>query len=155
MANKIYQAKKERWDDNQPRAYNLVLQHCPPELETRLTTQPKWDTVWMNRDVVSLLEMIRDITHNHDETKLGLMALIEFDMELYLVYQSPTEPCDDDMALFKARVDTINAHDGLSGRYPGYSKEIFTHITEEKEISKETIRNTSPDDRKVLQTDVQ
>ena len=40
----------------------------------------------MDRDVVGLLGMIRDITHNHDETKLGLMAIIESDMELYLVF---------------------------------------------------------------------
>ena len=35
--NKTVQAKKDEWDENKPRAYNLVLQHCPPKLETRLT----------------------------------------------------------------------------------------------------------------------
>ena len=86
LDNKECQLGRERWAENQPRAYNLVLQHCPLKLETRLTTEPTWDMVWMNRDVVSLLEMIHDITHNHDETKLGLMAVIEFDMKLYLIY---------------------------------------------------------------------
>ena len=81
----------------------------------------------MNRNVVSLLGMIRDIAHNHDETKLGLVPVIEFDMELYLIYQSPAEPCDDYMALFKARVDTINAHGDLAGRHPGYFKEMFKY----------------------------
>ena len=33
------------WEENQSRAYHIVLQHCPPKLETRLTTQPKWDQV--------------------------------------------------------------------------------------------------------------
>ena len=36
---KTHQTKKEKWDENRPRTYNLVLQHCPPKLETRLTSQ--------------------------------------------------------------------------------------------------------------------
>ena len=30
--------KRGYWEENQPWAYNLVLQYCPLELETRLTT---------------------------------------------------------------------------------------------------------------------
>ena len=81
---KTYQAKKDKWGENQPRAYSLVLQHCPPELETRLTSPSNWDQVWVDRDVVGLLKMIRVITHNHGKSKLGLVAIIECDMELYL-----------------------------------------------------------------------
>ena len=43
--NKTYQIKKERWEENRPRTQNLILQHCPPELEARLTSQAKWDLV--------------------------------------------------------------------------------------------------------------
>ena len=94
------------------RAYNLVLQHFPPELETRLTFQANWDQVWMDRDVVGLLKMVHDIDHNHDESKLGLMAIIECDLELALGFQGKIEDCDNFMAMFKAQVDTINAHKG-------------------------------------------
>ena len=45
----------------------------------------------MNRDVVGLLEMIRDIAHNRNKSKLGLMAIIECDMELYLGFQGETK----------------------------------------------------------------
>ena len=96
-AMKTYQAKEDKWDENQPRAYNLVLQHCPPELETRLTSQAKWEQVRADRDVVSLLKMIRDIAHNHDENKPGLMAIIECDLELSLGFQDKTQTCDDFM----------------------------------------------------------
>ena len=82
--NKFYRTKKEKWEENRPRIYNLFLQHCPPKLETRLTSQEKWDQVRANRDVVGLLKMIRDITHNHNESKPGLMAIIECDLELSL-----------------------------------------------------------------------
>ena len=125
VAMKTYQAKKDKWDENQPRAYNLVLQHCPAELKTRLTSQANWDQVWVDRDVVGLLKIIRDIAHNHDESNFGLMAIIECDMELHLWFQGKTEDCDDYMAVFKARVDTINAHKGLAGKHPGHVRETF------------------------------
>ena len=60
--------------------------------------------------------------------KLSLMAIIESDMELYLGFQSPTEPCDDYMAVLKARVDTICAHEGLAGNHVGHVNETFTPI---------------------------
>ena len=76
VAMKTYQAKKDRWDENQPRAHNLILQYCPPELEIRLISQANWDQVRMDRDVLGLLKMIRDITHNHGKSKLDVMAII-------------------------------------------------------------------------------
>ena len=79
-----HRSKKEKWEENQPRTYNLVLQHCPPKLETRITSQANWDQVQANHDDVGLLKMIRDIAHNQDESKPGLMAIIECHLELSL-----------------------------------------------------------------------
>ena len=42
---RTHRTKKDKWDENRPRTYDLVLQHCPPELETRLTSQANWDQV--------------------------------------------------------------------------------------------------------------
>ena len=42
---KTYRTKREKWEENRPRTYNLVLQHYPPKLETRLTSQANWDLV--------------------------------------------------------------------------------------------------------------
>ena len=109
----------------------------------------------MDRDVVGLLGMIRDITHNHDETKLGLMAIIESDMELYLGFWGTNEPCDYYMAVFKARIDTINAHEGLAGKHPGHVNETFAWISEEQEPMKEKIKQLSSDEKPALQTEVQ
>ena len=36
---KTYRTKKEKWEENRPRIYSLVLQHCPPEFDTRITFQ--------------------------------------------------------------------------------------------------------------------
>ena len=38
---KIFRQQRGNWEENQPQTYNLILQHCPPELETRLITQLK------------------------------------------------------------------------------------------------------------------
>ena len=125
VAMKTYQAKKDKWDENQPRAYNLVLQHCPAELKTRLTSQANWDQVWVDRDVVGLLKIIRGIAYNHDESKLGLMVIIECDMELYLGFQAKIKDCDNYMAMFKAWADTINDHKGLTGKNPKHVWEMY------------------------------
>ena len=152
---KEYRLQRGRWEENQPRTYKLVLQHCPPELETQLTTHPKWDQVRLDYDVLSLLGMIRNIAHNHDKAKLGLMAIIEYDMELYLGFQGPNEPYDDYMAVFKTRIDRINAHGGLSGKHPGHLNELFGRIIEERELTKDKIKNLSPKEKLILQTEVQ
>ena len=64
----------------------------------------------VDRNVIGMLEKIQDIAHNHDESTLGLMAVIKSDMELYLGFQEPNEACNDYMAVYKARVDNAHAH---------------------------------------------
>jgi hypothetical protein len=154
-ANKTYNSKKDKWEENRPRAYNLVLQHCPPELETRLTSQAKWEKVRADRDVVSLLKMIRDIAHNHDENKPGLMAIIECDLELSLGFQDKTQTCDDFMAVFKARVDTINAHRGKAGKHPGHLHDTFERIIFEKGVTMQAVVNWSEADQQALKEEVE
>ena len=132
-----------------------MLQHCPPELKTRLTSQENWDQVRVDRDVVGLLKIIRDIAHDHDESKLGLMAIIEYDMELYLGFQGKTKDCDDYMAVFKARVDTINAHKGLAGKHPGHVREKIDRVSLEKGLTKSAIKSFNDAELKALNQEVQ
>ena len=80
---------------------------------------------------MGLLKMIQDIAHNNNKNKLGLMVVIESDMELYIGFQGANEACNDHIAVFKARVDTINAHAGLSGKHPGHMSDTFTWMTKE------------------------
>ena len=93
--------------------------------------------------------------HNHVETKHGLMAIIKSDMELYLGFQAPNEACDDYIAVFKARVDTINGHEGLTSKYPWHLNEMFLQIMEEQGLTKENIKSMSPKERGVLHAGVQ
>ena len=70
-------------------------------------------------------------------------------------FSSLAEPCDDYIAVFKARVDNINAHKGLAGKHPGHGDEMFARITEERELMTDIIKNMSSNDKKKLQMDVQ
>ena len=99
--------------------------------------------------------MIRGIAHNHDEIKHGLMVIIESDMELYLGFQALNEACDNYMAIFKAIVDTINAHEGLDGKNPRHLNEKFSWLMEEQGLTKEKIKSMSPEERVALHAEVQ
>ena len=124
-------------------------------METRLTSQAKWEKVRADRDVVSLLKMIRDIAHNHDENKPGLMAIIECDLELSLGFQDKTQTCDDFMAVFKARVDTINAHRGQAGHHPGHLIDTFDRIISDKGFTKAAVLKLPLDEQKALKKEVE
>ena len=104
----------------------------------------------MDRDIVGLLRMISDMAHNHDESKLGLVAIIKCDLELALSFQGKTKDCDDFMAVLKARVDIINAYKGSSGRHPGHLRDTFDRITVEKGLLQSAITNMAAADKEEI-----
>ena len=104
---------------------------------------------------MGLLKMIRDITYNPDESKLSLMAIIECDLELALGFQGKAKDCDDFMAVFKAWVDTINAHKESAGRLPGHVKDTFNHTMLERGVSKSDIKSMNDADQKILNKEIQ
>ena len=73
----------------------MVLSHYPRALEHQLKNSSKWDETESNQDVVALLQMIRDITHNKKERKESVMTIVESDVELFTSYQAPGESLDD------------------------------------------------------------
>ena len=64
---KKWTREAEAWTENSARVYNLVLRHCPPELEAELQNHSKWNR--SDHNCIDLLLMIRDVTHNMKETK--------------------------------------------------------------------------------------
>ena len=52
------------------------------------------------------------------------------------------------LAVFKARVDTINAHKGSACKHPGYVRDTFDWITVEKGLSKSAITNMVDADKR-------
>ena len=82
---KVYTEQVLAWKENKAKCYYLVLLHCSRALEHQLKNSPKWDETESNQDVVALLQMIRDITHNNKERKESIMAIVESDFELYTI----------------------------------------------------------------------
>ena len=111
--------------------------------------------VQANRDVVGLLKMIRDIGRNHNESKPGIMAIIQCDLELSLSFQEKTKTCDDSMGVFKAPVDTINAHIGHAGRHPGHLIDTFDRIISEKGLTKAVVLKLPLDDQDALKKEIE
>ena len=99
--------------------------------------------------------MIRDIAHNHDENKPGLMAIIECDLDFSLGFQGKTKSCDDFMAVFKARVDTINAHKGHACSHPGHTTDTFDRIILEKGLTKADVKQLPDPEQKSLKKIIQ
>ena len=127
---KEFRSKCAAWEENKARMYNLVLLQCPRALETQLKTLSDWENISSDQDVVELLLLIRDVTHKHDETKQGTMALVESDLLLYLSHMKTGDDPDDFMRLFKAQVDTINAHGGQAGLHPRLLNEHYDELVE-------------------------
>ena len=97
-----------------------MLQHCPPKVKNRLAARTNWETVCSSRSLVGILELLRDVSRNHDESKNGLMEVVEADTDLYLGYQERNQNLDDFFKVFKATHDTILSLGGT----PGYHKKM-------------------------------
>ena len=50
------ESSAKNWEENDAKGYNLVLQHCPAELEAELKNQDAWGEVENTRRVVRLLK---------------------------------------------------------------------------------------------------
>ena len=109
---------QENWEENRTKGYNLVLQHCPPELEAELRNQDAWTDIDDKRSVVGLLILIRDLQYNKTNRKRSIMATVEANFELYAGYQKKNQSIDDYYKVFTSTVDTINANGGQAGFHP-------------------------------------
>jgi len=89
------------------------------------------------------------VTHKHDETKQGTMALVESDLLLYLSHMKSGEDPDDFMQLFKAQVNTINAHGGQAGLHP---RLVLEHYDELVELYPKAEKELTPDEVSALTT---
>ena len=61
----------------------MVLQHCPPDVEAEIKNQSTWNAGQEDQNMVTLILMIRDITHYTREIKKGVMAIVECAVEMH------------------------------------------------------------------------
>ena len=114
-ATKYWKRDSEVWTENSARIFNLVLQHYHPELEAELKNHLNWTVEGSDQNCITLLLMIRDMTHNMKESKQSTMAMVECAVELTTTYQKKSDTIEDYFELSTARKDTVNAHGGQAG----------------------------------------
>jgi hypothetical protein len=152
---KTFREQTMAWKENKAKCYYLVLFHCPKELEQELRNSTRWSETEDDQDVVALLEMIRDVTHNKKERKESVMTIVESDVELFTIVQESGQSLDDYYKIYKAQVDTIDAHGGNAGHHPvvyhlhlanlltsrGITKEEYNAMTGEQTADKMAIQS--------------
>ena len=144
---KEHRVESTAWKENKSRMYNIVLCQCPKDLDTQLQSLSTWSSINSDKDVVGLLKLIRDVTHKHDETQQGTMALVESDMHLYLTHMKSDEDPNDFMEIFKTMAETINVHGGQAGLHPRLLSEHKVRIlAEQGKVEKDL----NPDEREAL-----
>ena len=75
------------WREAKAASFQLVLQHCDPEVEERITSSDEWSKLDLKQDLVGLLKLVQGICHKHDDAKQGAMAYVEQDLDLRLHFQ--------------------------------------------------------------------
>ena len=73
----------------------MVLQDCLPDVEEELRNQSTWTNGQYNQKVITLLLMIRDITHNMRDRKQGVMAIVECAVEMNTTAQKSLETTEE------------------------------------------------------------
>ena len=129
------------------------MSNCPKELEQELRNSTKWAGTEDNQDVVALLKMIRDITHNKKEQKESVLTIVESDAKLFMIVQERGQDLDDYYKVFKAQVNTINAHGGNAGHHLVVYMLHLTAQLKSKKIKNDAYVAMSEDDKKPLQAE--
>ena len=90
-----WKSSVKHWKDNKSRMFAILLQHCPKDLMKRLKSNSKYHAVNDKKDVITLVTMIRDVAHAHDDTTQGTMAIVSSDVALYTTFMSSADDTDD------------------------------------------------------------
>ena len=69
--------------------YILLLQHCTPELEVKLKGMYTYYSIKTDEDRIELDKLIQTIFHLYNDNKRYVMATVETDKQVYLLYQHP------------------------------------------------------------------
>ena len=102
VVKKKYKKYQEAWIKKRAWTYILVLQYCPPNVKADLKNQSAWTVGQDKQDVVTLLCMICDITHNMKESKQSFMSIMEYAVEMNTTAQKSSETTEEYFNIFEA-----------------------------------------------------
>ena len=133
FVQKKYEKYQDAWIDNRAQTYNLVLQNCPPRVKAELKNQLTWTAGQDEQNVVTLLIMIRIITHNMRESKQGFMAIVECAVEMNTTDQKSSKTTEECFDIFEDRRNTVNTHNEKTGYHEVMFKKAMIKIMDEME----------------------
>ena len=136
VASKMRLLETQSCKEKNVRVYNLVLKHCPKDLEAELRNHTKSDTTELTQDAISLLGIIRDVTLNLKESRQCTMNFVKCDVKLKTTAQNSNETNDKYYKVFSARKDTVNAHSGEDGHQKLMFEDRLAAILTNKRISR-------------------
>jgi hypothetical protein len=118
------------WDKNTQKIYKVVMQHCTPEMKTKLLTMDSWAKTSAAQDGIALLKTIRDICHKKDggANATTILDLVRMDKDMFLVHQAPTKPLSSYLSKFKGAVDVIESLDGSPWSHSAATKIVYNKI---------------------------
>ena len=125
--------------------FDLLLTHCPKELKAKLKSFKKWANINSKKDCIKLTKLICSVTHKHDESRQGTMAMMKSDRGLYITFMGKDNMPEDFYDLFKANYETINAHGGRAGYHPVLHKQ---HTETGLQETGKTLLTCTPDEKK-------
>ena len=150
IKRKTFQEKQEARNDNGAKCYYLFLSHCPNELETEIRNSSMWTAHEEDQDVISLLLMVRDITHNKKERKESVVTFVKSNVELFKTVQEQDQDLDDYYEVFKAQVDTTDAHGGSAGYHLVVYQLYLAALRAKKNTTNAAWDGMTSDDKKAV-----
>lgn len=88
MDHDAYLKTQQLWDtEDKPKAFQLILAHCHPEVKERIENTNHWTQVETDQDVIELLWLIRNVVYKHKEVKQGTMSFVEEYIQYFLAFQ--------------------------------------------------------------------
>ena len=102
--------KEEEWEIYSAKIYNLILVHCPPDLEEVLKTMKNWDLVSASENEMGMLAMIRDVLQDKTGAKQTVMTFVESTIEFFTFCQQFGMSNDEYNIMFKEYAEALTAH---------------------------------------------
>ena len=103
---------KLTWEENHQKLFDLYLQHCTPDMRSKLKLMNVWESTEVTQYGIVLIKMIRSISNQHDKSKQEVMEIFQSDRPMFLTYQNPYMPHTEYLDQFKACIEVIEAYGG-------------------------------------------
>jgi hypothetical protein len=103
-------SQEEKYQENKPRSYALLIEHCMPTLNMLLKDNDSWDVIDPAQYSIRLLRLIRGFCCEFNSTKQTARGIMEVEEGIFLFWQQDTQSNDEYFKQFKTPVDTVEGY---------------------------------------------